>query len=76
MIKKCWMKLCYGGKIFFAQNEGMTLAAVLIFGKKSTIQSLLRAYKVEGMVRKVNVDCWDDRITPPLRTNLIDTYIQ
>jgi len=57
-------------------EEGLTLAAALIFGKDSTIQSILPAYKVEAMVRIVNKDRWDDRINPPLRTNLIDTYLQ
>lgn len=63
-------------KDFFTQKEGLTSAAALIFGKDTTIQSLFPAYKVEGMVRKINKDRWDDRITPPLRTNLIDTYTQ
>jgi len=63
-------------KDFFTQKEGLTLAAALIFGKDTTIQSLLPAYKVEGMLRKVNKDRWDDRITPPLRTNLLDTYVE
>lgn len=56
-------------------QEGLTLAAALIFGKDRTIQSLLPAYKVEAMVRKENKDRYDDRINPPLRTNLIDTYL-
>lgn len=56
-------------------KEGLTLAAALIFGKDTTIQNLLPAYKVEAMVRIVNNDRWDDRINPPLRTNLIDTYL-
>jgi ATP-dependent DNA helicase RecG len=55
-------------------EEGFTLAAALIFGKDTTIQSILPAYKVEAMVRRENLDRWDDRIT--LRTNLIDTYQQ
>jgi ATP-dependent DNA helicase RecG len=55
-------------------EEGFTLAAALIFGKSTTIQSILPAYKVEAMVRRENLDRWDDRIT--LRTNLIDTYQQ
>ena len=46
------------------------------FGKDETIQSLLPAYKVEGMLRKENLDRYDDRINPPLRTNLIDTYLE
>jgi ATP-dependent DNA helicase RecG len=53
-------------------EEGLTLAAALIFGKDTTIQSLLPAYKVEAMLRIENIDRWDDRVT--LRTNLIDTY--
>jgi ATP-dependent DNA helicase RecG len=61
---------------FQTGQEGFTLAAALIFGKDSTIQSILPAYKVEAMVRIVNKDRWDDRINPPLRTNLIDTYLQ
>jgi ATP-dependent DNA helicase RecG len=54
----------------------LSLAAALIFGKDETIQSLLPAYKVEGMLRKENLDRYDDRINPPLRTNLIDTYLE
>lgn len=61
----------------FIRNEyGLTLGAVLLFGKDTTIQSILPAYKVEAMVKIQNIDQWDDRINPPLRTNLIDTYIQ
>jgi ATP-dependent DNA helicase RecG len=62
-------------KDFKNGQEGFTLAAVLIFGKDLTIQSILPAYKIEAMVRINNIDRWDDRINPPLRTNLIDTYI-
>jgi ATP-dependent DNA helicase RecG len=61
-------------KDFQSGKEGLTLAAALIFGKDTTIQSILPGYKVEAMVRKENEDRWDDRINPPLRTNLIDTY--
>ncbi|MDD4630884.1 MAG: putative DNA binding domain-containing protein [Proteiniphilum sp.] len=63
-------------KDFQTGQEGLTLAAALIFGKDETIQSLLPAYKVEGMLRKENKDRYDDRINPPLRTNLIDTYLE
>jgi len=54
-------------------ETGLTLAAALIFGKDQTIQSLLPAYKIEALVRKTNIDRYDDRLT--LRTNLIDSYI-
>jgi len=57
-------------------EEGLTLAAALIFGKDNTIQNLLPAYKVEAMLRRENKDRYDDRINPPLRTNLINTYLE
>lgn len=60
-------------KDFRTGDEGLTLAAALIFGKDSTIQNLLPGYKIEAMVRRDNLDRWDDRIT--LRTNLIDSYL-
>jgi len=63
-------------KDFMTGEEGLTLAAALIFGKEATIQSILPAYKVEAMVRILNKDQWDDRIVPPLRKNLIDTYLE
>lgn len=63
-------------KDFKTGKQGLTLAAALIFGKDTTIQSILPAYKVEAMVRIKNKLRWDDRIMPPLRTNLIDTYLE
>lgn len=62
-------------KDFQTGEEGFTLAAALIFGNDKTIQSILPAYKAEAMARIENKDRWDDRIIPPLRTNLIDTYL-
>ena len=61
-------------KDFNTGKEGLTLAAALLFGKDTSIQSLLPAYKVEAMERRMNTDRWDDRIT--LRKNLIDTYLE
>ncbi|MDY0078372.1 MAG: hypothetical protein RBR87_13985 [Bacteroidales bacterium] len=61
-------------KDFFNNQEGLTLAAALIFGSETTIKNLLPAYKVEVMVRIQNTDRWDDRIT--LRENLIDSYLE
>jgi ATP-dependent DNA helicase RecG len=62
-------------KDFQTGEEGLTLSAALIFGKVETIRSILPAYKVEALVRIQNIDRWDDRIIPPLATNLIDTYL-
>ena len=59
-------------KDFSTGEEGYTLAAALMFGKDETIQSILPAYKIEALVRKENLDRWDDRLT--LRTNLIESY--
>jgi ATP-dependent DNA helicase RecG len=59
---------------FNTGEEGLTLAAALVFGKDETIGNILPAYKIDVMVRRENLDRWDDRL-PPLRTNLVDTYI-
>mgnify|MGYP000061885422 CR=1 FL=1 len=59
---------------FSTGEEGLTLAAALVFGKDETIGNILPAYKLDVMVRRENTDRWDDRL-PPLRTNLVDTYI-
>ena len=61
-------------KDFKTGEKGFTLAAALIFGKDETIQNLLPAYKVDALVRRENLDRYDDRLV--LRTNLIDTYTQ
>jgi len=55
-------------------EEGLTLAAALIFGKDETIHNLLPGYKVDALVRKEDTDRHDDRLL--LRTNLIDTYLK
>ena len=55
-------------KDFNTGEEGLTLAAALVFGKDETIGSILPAYKLDVMVRRENLDRWDDRL-PPLRTN-------
>lgn len=59
---------------FNTGEEGLTLAAALVFGKDETIGSILPAYKIDVMVRRENLDRWDDRL-PPVRTNLVDTYM-
>ena len=61
-------------KDFVTGEEGLTLAAALIFGKETTVQSIVPAYKVEAVIRKENIDRWDDRLT--LRKNLIETYLE
>ena len=53
-------------------KKGYTLAAILFFGTDELIQSVLPAYKFEALLRKKNVDRYDDRLT--VRTNLLDAY--
>ena len=53
-------------------KSGYTLAAVLFFGTDELIQSILPAYKFEALLRKENIDRYDDRLT--VRTNLLDAY--
>ena len=52
--------------------EGYTLAGILFFGTDELIQTLLPAYKFEALLRRNNIDRYDDRVT--VRTNLIDAY--
>jgi len=53
-------------------TKGYTLASILFFGTDELIQSIVPAYKIEALVRKFNVDRYDDRLT--VRTNLLDAY--
>lgn len=54
------------------QREGMTLAAILLFGKDITIMSALAHHKTDAIFRVENVDRYDDRDV--IITNLFDTY--
>lgn len=53
-------------------KEGLTLAAILLFGKDSTIMSVLPQYKTDAICRVYNLDRYDDRDV--VATNLIDSY--
>lgn len=53
-------------------KEGITLAAILLFGKDSTIMSVLPQYKTDAIFRVKNMDRYDDREV--IITNLIDSY--
>ncbi len=55
-------------------KECLSLAAVLIFGNDVEIQRAVPAYKFDCLLRRQNVDRYDDRLT--IRTNLIDAYDQ
>lgn len=55
-------------------EEGLTLAAALIFGTDEVIGNILPAYRIDILERRDNMDRWDDRLL--LKTNLIDSYLQ
>ncbi len=53
-------------------KEGLTLAAILLFGKDSVISSVLPAHKTDAIFRVQNIDRYDDRDI--IITNLLDSY--
>ena len=54
------------------KREGITLAAILLFGKENTIMSILPQHKTDAIFRVENKDRYDDRDV--VTTNLIDSY--
>lgn len=54
------------------QQEGVTIAGVLLFGKDSTIMSALPYHKTDAIFRVDNLDRYDDRDV--IITNLFETY--
>lgn len=53
-------------------KEGITLAAILLFGSDNLIASVLAHHKTDAIVRVYNVDRYDDRDV--IVTNLLDSY--
>ncbi len=53
-------------------KEGITLAAILLFGKDSTIMSVLPHYKTDAIFRIKDMDRYDDREV--IITNLVDSF--
>lgn len=53
-------------------EKGYTLAAVLLFGSDDVIADVCPAYKTDGIVRRENLDRYDDRVT--LKSNLIEAF--
>ena len=48
------------------------LAAIMLLGRDEVIFDINPTYKTDALLRKVNVDRYDDRLT--VQTNLIDSY--
>ena len=53
-------------------KEGITLAGILLFGKDETILSALPHHRTDAILRRDNLDRYDDR--DDIRTNLIESY--
>ncbi len=53
-------------------EKGYNLAAVMLLGKDDVIRDICPAYETDALVRKINVDRYDDREI--VRTNLIESY--
>ena len=51
---------------------GYTLAAALMFGKDTTIQQAAPGFKFDAILRRHNIDRYDDRLI--VSTNLLDSY--
>ncbi|SCP98202.1 hypothetical protein [Anaerobium acetethylicum] len=51
-------------------EKGYNLAAVMLLGKDNVIRDICPAYETDALVRKINVDRYDDREI--VRTNLIE----
>ena len=55
-------------------DRGYNLAAIMLLGRDEVIRSVVPAYRTDALVRKVNMDRYDDRLL--VTTNLIDSYEQ
>ena len=59
-------------KDYQSGKEGFSLAAALLFGKDEVILSILPHFRTDAILRKENLDRYDDR--DDIRTNLIESY--
>ena len=53
-------------------EQGYNLAAIMLLGKDDVIMDVVPAYLTDALLRKVNVDRYDDREI--IQTNLIESY--
>lgn len=60
------------GRDYATGEEGYNLACVLALGKDDVIRNVCPTYKTDALLRKVNVDRYDDREL--IRTNLVESY--
>ncbi|MDO5424060.1 MAG: winged helix-turn-helix transcriptional regulator [Eubacteriales bacterium] len=62
------------GRDIATGEEGFNLAAIMLLGKDDVILNVAPTYVTDALVRKVNVDRYDDREI--IKTNLIESYEQ
>ena len=62
------------GVDFSTGEKGFNLAAILLLGKDDVILNVCPVYETDALVRKVNVDRYDDREI--VRTNLLESFDQ
>lgn len=60
------------GRDIVTGEEGYNLAAIMLLGKDDVILNVAPAYVTDALVRKVNVDRYDDREV--IKTNLVESY--
>lgn len=60
------------GKDAATGESGYNLAAAMLLGKDSIILSVAPGYRTDALLRKVNVDRYDDRLI--VETNLVESY--
>ncbi|MCP1101392.1 ATP-dependent DNA helicase RecG [Aequitasia blattaphilus] len=60
------------GKDAVTGKAGYNLAAAMLLGKDSMILSVAPGYRTDALLRKVNVDRYDDRLI--VETNLVESY--
>lgn len=53
-------------------ERGYNLAAIMLLGRDEVIQDVAPAYLTDALVRKVNIDRYDDREI--IKTNLVESY--
>ena len=62
------------GRDVVTGEEGLNLAALMLLGKDDVILNVAPTYVTDALVRKINVDRYDDREI--IKTNLIESYGQ
>lgn len=62
------------GRDMVTGEEGLNLAAIMLLGKDDTILNVAPAYVTDALVRRVNLDRYDDREI--IKTNLVESYEQ